>query len=371
MRSHCIIPFKDEITNNLVTTDFKGNLKIWIGTAGESYRNQSFNKTGNTSYQFCIYPNTTALNVDATFLYDATGYPVRTHYLCEKALTSTGTYYNFYHLSTANATAVTLTLTDDSDDPLVGYYIDLLRWYPETSEYKTVEVTQTDDDGRVRNQVDIYDVFYKWRFRQCNNVLKETGRNQVAITSLTYQLSIIGADFLRSWSSLEGISYNLDYDNSTTTFTMSWSDVGGEADYYCLKVVRSGGLGMTTLSDACSTEKSGALEHTLVDFQGRIIATAYAKTSGSNLYVFLLDTYELYTSKPWLNVFGGTGLILAGIFTMTLAFVGLTVAGVTGLVVFTLAGLGLSGLVGMLGLKITIFVSLCILGGILIWKVKT
>ena len=128
---------------------------------------------------------------------------------------------------------------------------------------------------------------------------------------------------------------------------------------------------MTTLSDTCSTEKSGALEHTLADFQGRIIATAYAKTSGSNLYVFALDTYELFTSKPWLNVFGGTGLILAGIFTMTLAFVGLTVAGVMGLVIFTLSGLGISGLVGMLGLKITIFVSLCILGGILIWKVRT
>jgi len=363
------ITFYDEITDDNITTNFDGTFKLRVNLTG-SYRNQSFNRTGNYSYEFCIYPNTTTLIADATFLYDATGYEIRTQYYCQKSLTSTTFQDSFYHLSTANATAVTLTLTDDSDDPIRGYYIDLMRWYPGTNSYKTVEVDKTDADGQARQSVELYDVFYKWRFRQCNTIHRETEKNLVTKTTLTYQMTL-GTDYLDDWDSLESIDFGFAWDNATDTFTFSWRDTGGEAEYYCLKVVKFTGLGNTVITDTCSTEKSGALEYTLTDLQGRHIATAYTKQSGSEAYEFLLDTIEVFQNRPWADYFGATGLIMTIIWLMSLAPIGLVVMqSPAGIPIFILLGLGAFGLAGIVALKITVFVSLALLVGIMIWRMK-
>jgi len=361
------ITFKDEIGLEKVSTDFESYFKVWKNYIN-LYRNYTFNDTGVDSYKICIYPNWTTYYTDALILYDSTLYSQRTYYYVNQTLTNTTTYDTLYLLSTANTTDVTLTLTDEEDNKLVGYYVDLLRFYPAENLFRTVEIGKTDEDGSVLEHVLYKTGLYKWRFRSRNTIIKETGENFISSTTLNYQL-ILGVPYLEDYMQLGDISSGLTWNNVTNTFTFSWSDSGTEAEYYCLKVDKISALGRTNQHDNCVTDRSGTMSYTITTFTGRFIAQSYTKQSGSPIFIYPLILLEVVSTSDYL-IFGGTGLVLAGIMMMSITMAGFVMMGIAGIPLFALISLGAFSLMGMVALKITTFVTLCLLVGVMLWKIR-
>jgi hypothetical protein len=164
--------------------------------------------------------------------------------------------------------------------------------------------------------------------------------------------------------------YNLTFDNSTGNFTLDYNDVGNVTSSVCLNIVKNGFENRTVLFNSCSSIKNDEISYSIGNSTGDFTARGYAvSNSDSNTYSFA--TLSVLRSAG--NVLGSEGLIWGLLIILQMAIVGMVVTGgnPTGAIVGTLLGLVISSMLSLIAAPYTAVAGVVIVGGILVYKMRT
>lgn len=364
------VTFLDEFTDVELVSDIEANFKIWI-TSPDIHKNFTFKNLSQKSFKYCLFPPWQNYTTDAYFNFNSNGYPYNNYYLVNQSINNNTLYQNLYLLDENNATQVRLYVTDSLDNVLEDYYVYLLRKDFTTGTYKTVSGKKTDNDGLVYFNVVLNNVFYKWLFLDSGGkVIHLTDDNTIKLTTLYYKLNL-DTDYLQKWANIDGISSSLTIDNATGLVTFTYTDSSALDAQYCLKVSQFQDIATTEIYSSCQTAKSGAITYTLPDLNtGSYVAKGVLITSGSLDYSSTLLTKSIKYGNNY-RIFGKLGLITAILWVMALIAVGGVLAGLSGSVVGSLIGLLSAVLLQFIAIQYSILISLIILAGVVIWKVKS
>lgn len=156
--------FTSLIESNLTAIDFTTvSYNLQYGSSGNSSALVSYGTFANVpSFNICINTTSSYWVGYGEIQYQVSGYSNRRFYIFQNTrLLNTTISNNLYSLDTASSTPFQITATNTALTPYNGYYIALLRWYPDLNQYKVVEMGKTDAQGQTVLNVKTNDVDYR------------------------------------------------------------------------------------------------------------------------------------------------------------------------------------------------------------------
>lgn len=241
----------------------------------------------------------------------------------------------FYTLSAQSYNDIKLYIVDESISnlylpiiingntvPLSNVTVQLLRDYiisGSTHAYSIVEMARTDTNGQAVLRVVPNIVDYKLIFTSGSSSLSTTPTKFTANTN-TYTFNVEGNP-TTSLVGYENIGKSLTFDNSTLTYTFTWSDLQNIVSAGCLQVLKFKAGVQSTIVNGCVAGSSGSITQTINDTnQSSYVATASLTT---NTQFSTLSAGSISTSfVTAFSTFGLVGFIIAIIVFLTFVFVG-------------------------------------------------
>jgi len=361
---------EEDNSTGYINTTINLNANIWY-TNENILQNFSFKFENDYNYSICIYPNSTGY-VNAIMEYYSTGYSNRKYYLDNYPIDSNSSkQLLLYNLNSSKASDITLYVYDrNTGESVEGAFVKILRYYPETGNYRTVEIERTDSNGFSLGKMVVADVFYKFIVEYNRGVVLDSSVER--IVSLTKQLPVtISGDLLESWRSIDDISGSVTCTESTRVCRFTWSDSSNIVQTATMKVYRVNGYGKTAISEQSETAVSGSIVYEIIEnvTGNEYIAVGYIHTNTTNsFYTLGQDFIEFRQSMA--DQFG-VGALLPMFFLLIIMGAILLNTGAVGVVVGSLIAIVGGTLIGIIPFGITTIISFVIMGGILIGKLKS
>jgi len=267
----------DEVTlANISTLEINAHLEILEGSTVIKNFGFDFPLGGNYSncYTICISPNTSVYqaNVVLEYVDNVSTYSDRKYHLNNISLSTTLQTVSLYLLQDSIASDIIVTLYDKNlGERLANYYVNFLRYYPETDDdvtsaaYRTVEVEKTDSYGQTLAKLVLGDVWYKLLVLDSNNrVVFTTGIEKILTTDKLLPIDLQQSS-LMSYNQLLNMSGDLvcSYDTSICSFT--WSNPTGTDVTGILQVYRTTGFAKILVYEADLTTSTGTLSYQLTN----------------------------------------------------------------------------------------------------------
>jgi len=214
--------------------------------------------------------------------YSYEGYSSRRFYMFEGQRISNVTISNtLYNLLSGSSTSFLFTVQRGDLSPYDNNYVTLNRWYPESDQYKVVEMSSTDDEGQTVMKVEIEDVDYRVGVYDKDGTLIYLAaaiRLVCIATPCTYSLTVpedAGASF-EDWRNLQ---VSLDFDIPTNIFTLIYNDPSQETDTINLTVYKELGTHSLNICTDSETGYTGVLTCDVTGHTGLLRAVATRKAS--------------------------------------------------------------------------------------------
>lgn len=363
------ISFWDEETNEKIASnvDLDIAFNVWRANYQSTNWDYSFGLSGRHNYSIGIFPNSTNVFTDATFDYELAGYEQRNYYLTDATLNNITSDLKLYLVSEGNATRITFYILEQlSTLPIADATIKVQRYYTATNSFKTVEIGKTDYNGVTSMQL-VYDtVLYRFIIEKDGVVLKTTTKNKITATNIYIYVTLVDP-FLQTYDDVTGVTHSLIWTNATTTFDFTWSDSSGLVQTACLDVTKKKNTGETLLSTQCESTTSGTLTYQITEpLIGDFWARTYVNSEdGDRYYLDVMNIHHYQAS----DIFGKYGTFLFILFLGTISFAGAFNPLVA--IVFSLLGFGAGIALGFISVGYGVLIILAIIGGILIYKIRT
>lgn len=353
------------VTNTTLNIDFS----VWLEDE-DVYQDFSFGFEDDYNYSVCIYPNSSTYLINAVAEYFAPNMANRKYYLDNYQLNSTSRTVYLYNLNSSKASDITIRVYDkNTAENVEGAFVKILRYYPETGSYRTVEIEKTDANGYTLGKMVLADVFYKFIVETDRTVRLDTSVER--IISLTKNLGIIeGSDLLESWRKINDVNTFVGCNNLTKKCTFTWSDDQNLVQTATLKVYRFGGYGRTLINEQSASSVAGTLTYTITeDTDGNTYtAMGFIETNTANSFYTVGEAYLEYLTDMH-DKFG-----VSGVFPIMLLILAVGAAfletGAVGVIAGSLIGLIIMALTGFVGFGFGTIVTFIIIGGILIAKLR-
>lgn len=295
-------------------------------TYGLSGNNNAYSINGSLSnlYRFSICINNSQAYYDVGYgeiEYGITNSVNRRYYLFGGTrLTNTTVSIPIYNLEYASATQFLVTAQTPALIPFTGYYIALLRWYPQLNSYKIVDMGKTDDKGQTILNVKTNDVDYKLGvYDSQGNIIKlfNSIRLICQTTPCTYSL-IVDLNPL-DLTTYQNIQSSLTFDSVTKVFTFVWNDPSQTSQTMNLTVYQ---VGSTSDMIVCSTSDSGYTSLLVCDvsaYSGTLKAQVVRTASPGTIFAQLIENVK----ETFIDVGGGSlGLFIGAIILIFFALIG-------------------------------------------------
>jgi hypothetical protein len=287
--------FFDEITGSLLNNT---TVSAYVTSSVYSI---NFTTTNGTSYRDLLIPAT------YTITYSAIDYNQR-EYIYELVNQSTTTLY-LYLINDSADTIVLATIFDTVGRRVEGANIYTDKKNLSGTNYYTVETCTTNALGQCLLHVDLYDTTYQFRIEYNGEFVFNSQDTKVSSTAISFTI-------VTSNSTLQiiyGLGYfegDLNYSNSTSTFTYLFNDTNDIFDSVCLKTVIRTDNSYTNNNSNCSTSSSGTLTLVINSSIGdEWTAVAYGVTTDGTVYQ--LDSLSIVVDE-FLARFGKPGLFYFG-----------------------------------------------------------
>jgi len=254
-------------------------------------------------------------------------------------------------LPTSNATTITVTLQDDSNNKLTNYVIDVYRWNIGSNTFNTVDSGITNFDGKVQFRLNTNGVYYKFSVRQQGNstYIQETLPPFIIIsTEFTITVILNKISFIQNIIELNGLTSSFSYDTPSMNLSFTWNDNNLIASQVCEEVYiknlsAQNSSGSITIFQSCSTSSSGTTKFTIPNISGYFNAIGYATLKNDSLnYPIASWSKDLRQLKQLLGIEGAfLALLIIGT-AMTLFSFNINasmVAGILAIVLVQMLGL--------------------------------
>ncbi len=214
--------------------------------------------------------------------YQSTPYSDRRYYTFSNERLSNITINNtLYSLPAASSTSFLFTTQRGDLSVFSDMYLTLNRWYPDEDTYKVVEMSRTDDEGQTVMKVEIEDVDYRVGVYYQNGTLVYLAapfRLVCIATPCSYSL-IVPEDAGNSFENWKNLQVSLDFNETTSVFTMVYNDPSQATDTIGLNVYRDTGMSELLICTDNATSYTGVLTCNVTGYSGLLRAIGYRTAS--------------------------------------------------------------------------------------------
>lgn len=347
---------------NLTNESFVTELAIWFDYIlmlnSTLITNYSSIMTHKNNYKFCIDPSNATFSVYATLEYGGDGFDTRTYYLINATLTNVTSVVYLYLIESALGSEITFTVQDANLVALEDTYVQIQRRDTGTGTYKTIAIGKTDNNGLFTTDIEKGGaIAYKFIvINKHGDVLDTISPVTFATTDTTYTITVGGGEIFNIY---EDISYYCTYNNATRLFRCEVVDASGLMTTSRLIVERRITYKFNELCD--STETSSANVHTCTLTNNIDTYRFFIYANG-----VLIDSGTIKTSEETASRYGMTGLFIAMLMIMVMAFIGafhpsISVFGAT-------IGLIMAKVIGIITISETAIVGLVFVAGIIVLR---
>lgn len=290
---------RDEDTNENVTFDMNIHFSLW--TTSELLMSDIHLELRNeSSYDICLYPNSTVFHMRAILEYEALGYTGRKYYLYNTSLSSTKQDVYLYLLPTAESTTVTVEVLDaQTTDPIEGAYVRVLRYFPGregSATYSQVEVAKTDNNGKSIIRARTLDTFYKFIIEYPEAEIKlETEVQKVLTETKTFLINLGLTSGLEVWSRVQEMTTRVDCDESTQTCSYTWANQGLTAQAATLRIYELSGTDKVLIYNQTVTASAGTIAYIVPGYKNNTRYVAEAEISGYDGVLYPAGSDDMIT----------------------------------------------------------------------------
>lgn len=353
--------FADERNLTSLNANVKYNFKYGIGVLTSNIISGKF--TNASSFAICINQTIDSYKLGyGEIEYNFEGYVSRRYYMFEGQSLSNSTTNNItiYHLESGKATSFLFEVKNTFLNPYVNKLIGLLRWYPQEDEYKVVELSKTDQEGKALMKVEVEDVDYRIGVYNLNGILiklAEPVRMACLIEPCTYSLKIISEE--KEYFDIYGIESSLTFDEDHNRFVYIWNDPSQSTKSMRLIVVKESGYQKIIICNSTGSGYTGVLTCNVGDYTGLLTAKAFRTASPETILALLSRTIGTVLNNTF-------GLFAAWMIMLIAAFAG--VWSPVAAIVLSIPGLILAVIFG--SINFTIFMGIVVLAGLIIHMIK-
>lgn len=301
------------------------------------------------------------------FHYARTGFNPRQYYLVNTTVDNVTDNIRFYLLETSLATGISFLVQDETETPLSQRYIFVDRYDPGNNSYKTVAMGLTDNAGLDYIFLRQFDAFYRLRIQEDVRTVFLSTPRKITTSSLT--ITITSGTVFDQLQATELVDYNLSYTNSTNQFQVLFVHKDPKVTSSCLEVYMYSLQNSTSrMCNTCVNASSGTLTCDIGNTtSGTYAATYYVRTNQFDRQIASLQFSRRITSTLT-SLLGRSGVLLTVILVGTITFAGLW-SPAASVILFVIA-IGAAGLMGLLNIGFAAWITLALLAGFLVSRLK-
>lgn len=249
----------------------------------EATLNSSVMFSGNFSYRKNISICSSGdISFDVLNLrYDVLAGPVENYYVLNQDFIGDVLEYTVYGLNTTTGTyPLILTLRDKyTNDYKPDVFVSLRRKYLSEGIFRTVQMSRSDDYGSASFNIYEASNTYSLRFQDITGcILKEINTISFPVIADTHLLDVYLDDCNESLSN--GLSVNIDYDNSTHLINTSWYSPTGTNSTIHARTFRITSSGFVNICNLTSYGASGSLACNISGYTGTIRTEVVSTQNG-------------------------------------------------------------------------------------------
>jgi hypothetical protein len=197
--------------------------------------------------------------------------------------------------------------------------------------------------------------------------IRDSSSSPSKITSTSNKFRInLASDYYTNYNSVQGVVGDVSFVNATKTFTFQITQNNGSIDQLCLQINKIGLNGQSILNLTCTTPGSPIISYEITEnvTGNKYIGIGYV-VIGDNK--FTIDDAEANFNEGY-KTFGNQGLFYTFLLALTLVMVGVwsPIIATVLLIIALIAAIALK----LLYLGTVAFVSLIIMGGIVIYRLN-
>ena len=352
--------FYDEATETDITTGV--NSTILINMLDEPYEQYTINTTGAISLN--MTPAIFSRYADIRIQYLKSGYATREYYLINSTLSnSTLITLKLYDGSNTSVTPILISVKDKTLSTLDSIYIYVQRLMKDNT-YQTIAMGKTNDIGNDILYLYPYPQFYKFIFvNNSGAILKTTDPMKLVSDSITFYLDTFSASN-KIYDLIENVNIAVNYINSSNTIIAALVAPSGLYNEYCLDVYQHSSVSKFRVCHSCDTGSAISFSCVLPDNSSYYSINVYGLGSFGNLFSGFLDLRGATNTLS----FGNYGVYLTLILTLTIGLAGIfdPVASV----ILYFAAIVVGSLIGFLNIPYGLLVTLGVVAGVIIWRVR-
>ena len=355
------ITIRDESNNSPEIGFIDGYFQAWIDDIGE-YRNFNLSWSGSSTYGICINPNSSTYIASAQMGYGAGGYETKTYYFINTSLNNVTDTLDLY--LTLNTTVITLTVTDQNDNPVEDAYIYILSYDLPTDSYLTTEIVNTDFNGQALAEMIMYTQWYKFIIIYDGETVLETTETKILSTSLNFRINLL-ENYFTNYDIVQDITCSIGFNTVTNNFNYVFNDPSGNTVSATLIIKRVEPFSETIVNQSTLSSSGGTILLHVTPSNHTFLATGSV----------LIDGVEYACGIPYSHDFASTitdwgteGLFLAVLIILVLVLVGIWNPIVA--IFLMIIGVVFTVILGNFYLSIPILISFIVIGGVAMYRLN-
>ena len=350
----------DEDNSSPIVASINGYFNVWVGVLS-AFREFNLTWAGNSTYGICINNATTTYQTNSQLEYYNPTHNSKTYYMTNYTLDNTTEQLDLY--LTLNTTLITITVTDETDNPIQDAYVHIQTYDVGTNTYKTTEIIKTGYQGQAFAEMVLYNKWYQFMVVYQGVTVLQTEPTKLTSTELNLRINLGSID-LSSWRLARQVTCSISFNNVTNNFRMDFSNPSGVPILATLKVYNVS-LHSQKLFNQSSLNSAGGTILVNIGTPANITYSAQGSITTSN-ETFVCGTPVSVSYGADFQTWGLQGLfyLLLMLITVTCVFVfGPEIA-----VAASTATIAVGWYLGLLGLTAGTIVTIVIIGGIVIYR---
>ncbi len=323
----------------------------------------TFSIVNQTEVDFCISPADAIYDGDAHIQYVAAGYDFRFYFFHDAIFNNATQNVSLYLLEIALADLITVVVEDGSGRLVADAYIYAERFDVGTNQFRLVAMGRTDNEGRAFMFLRKNDAWYKFKVISGIEIVYQDAEARIISTDILGNDRIVltigeGLGFLGDRGRIENIVYSVT--NTSDFIVLTYTDPTGVASENCLTVIQRNTTYNAYVCQECQTAASGTISCEIGTEEGEYIWGYYS--SASPVFLVVSGAIERLTNALRLNIPKGVGLFASIFIILTLGLIGVAIGKVSSVVMFTLFGVVIVRILGLLTMSWTVFIGLVVAG---------
>jgi len=345
--SHLEVTHTTYATNKSVNTTFSAELN------------------GADAYGFCFSFTGGTFFLDSIMLFDAPGFISKSWHFINATFEGNGTLnVTQLQLNDTRSTNVILTIVDQNNNPLAGWFVDVQRFYPADDLLRSTQVSKTSNNGEALIRVVANDEFYGFVIKDTSGqVRKVTTPAKIVQSELTIQLNLV-EPFVDELIKVGQISATLTFNETTRIATYFFSDAQSIVASGRVIGYKNTPRGQIIVCQNSVSSASATLFCDTNNATGDLIFQGFIITNNPGDEFLVMD---IFTFSPDLT------LGVVGVFMWVLLTAMLTMMGIFNPVVavgLTIISLIAGSMMGLISIPYAFIVIIVIVGGVIIVRLK-